>query len=254
MTYTGGWKRATQTTKEPRLHNPTDPAHLNPQDEEQIFWADTSGEMAPGMPGEVEGDQYNVGTPATHGYIDSTPMGGDFGMPAFPGFTILEGQAVRGVAHAQDFGSVAARKYQTPPNLDGERNVDDFLSPDNQGTNTEQQKIRWEYGYGTEYDNGNSVHGRKIRRWRDRVIPMHWYDVEMNPSLRRYATPAVEKPLVTGNRNQSMSPYSAGHILYEGGSFTLPQERRTPEPWDTAMIESGTPEMGADFGLGSWGL
>lgn len=254
MAYTDAWKRATQTQRDPALHNPTDPAHNNPQDEDQIFWADTSGEIAPGMPADVEGDEYNIGTPTTHGYLDSTPQGGDFGMPAFPGFTIEEGQAVRGVAHSQDFGASAARKYVSPPNRDGDLNVDDFSSADNQGTVSVQNAIRFETGVGAEYDNGNSVHGRKIRRWRDRIIPMHWWQVEMNPSYQRYATPAVTKPLVTGNRNQAMSPYSAGHIIYEGGSFTLPQERRTPEPWDTALIQSGTPEPGADFGLGTWGL
>lgn len=254
MGYTGAWKRAAQDVQDPKLHNPTDPAHNNPQDEEQIFWADTSGDLAPGMPSDVEGDEYNIGTPASTGYIDMTPQGGDFGMPAFPGFTIREGQAIRGVAHSQDFGAFAARKYVSPPIVDGDRNVDDFLSPDNQGTNSEQNTIRYETGVGTQYDGGNSVHARKIRRWRDRVIPMHWWEVEMNPSYRRSATPAVKKPLVTANRNQAMSPYSAGEILYEGGSFTLPQERRTPEPWDTAMIQPGTPDPGADFGLGSWGL
>ena len=254
MTITGGWKKATQTQKDPALHNPIDPNHNNPQNEEQIWWADTSGNIAPGMPSDVEDTQTSIGTPAAYGYVDMTPQGGDFGMPAFPGMTIEEGQAIRGVAHSQDFGSFAARKYTSPPNRDGDLNVDDFMSPDNQGTESEQNKIRYETGVNTEYDGGNSVSGRKIRRWRDRFIDFHWYKVEMNPSYVKYATPAVAKPQVTAQRNQSMSPFSAGDIIYEGGSFTPPMERRTPEPWDTALIESGTPMPGADFGLGSWGL
>jgi hypothetical protein len=253
MAYTGAWKRQTQTVHDPALHNALDPAHNDPQDEEQIFWVDTSGEIVPGMPEDVEGDQYNIGTPAANGYLDMTPQGGDFGMPAFPGMTIAEGQAIRGVAHSQDFGSVAARKYVPPPNR-GHLEIEMVETPDYEGNPAEQNNIRWVTGVGTTYDNGNSVHGHRKPRWLDRVIPYHWYDVEMNPSYAKYATPAVTKPLVTDNRNQAMSPYPAGAIIYEGGSFTVPQERRTPEPWDTALIESGTPEPGADFGLGSWGL
>lgn len=253
MAYTDAWKRRTQTTREPMLHNPIDPAHSDPTDQEQIFWEDTSGQLAPGMPAEVEGTEPNIGTPATHGYIDTTPQGGDFGMPAFPGFTIEEGQAVRGVAHSQDFGSFAARKYVSPPNRDGSLNIDDFPGPINQGTESDQNTIRYETGVEAESDFGANRH-RKIRRWRDRFIDFHWWTVEMNPSYQRYATPAVVKPEVTNARNQAMSPYSAGEILYEGGSFTLPMERRTPQPWDTDLIQSGTPDPGADFGLGQWGL
>lgn len=254
MAYTDAWKRQSQKVQDPALHNATDPAHNNPQDEEQIFWVDTSGEIVPGMPADVEGDQYNIGTPNSQGaYLDMTPQGGDFGMPAFPGLTIAEGQAIRGVAHSQDFGAAAARKYTSPPNR-GHLNVQMVETPEYEGNPAEQNNIRWVTGVGGPYDGGNSVHGKRKPRWLDRVIPYHWYDVEMNPSYQRFATPAVTKPLVTDNRNQAMSPYSAGAIIYEGGSFTPPQERRTPEPWDTALIESGTPEPGADFGLGSWGL
>lgn len=253
MAYTDAWKRRTQTQREPALHNPIDPAHDHPVDQEQIFWADTSGQMAPGMPAAVEGDEANIGTPVTHGYIDTTPQGGDFGMPAFPGFTIAEGQAVRGVAHSQDFGAVAARRYSTPPNRDGSLNIDDFTGPNNQGTESDQNTIRYETGVEASSDFGANHH-RKIRRWRDRFIDFHWWNVEMNPSYAKYATPAVTKPAVTTLRNQAMSPYSAGEILYEGGSFTPPMERRTPQPWDTNMIEPGTPVPGADFGLGQWGL
>jgi hypothetical protein len=254
VAYTGAWKRATQTTHDPALHNALDPAHNDPQDEEQIFWADTSGDIVPGMPADVEGDQYNVGTPPSDGaYLDMTPQGGDFGMGAFPGMTIAEGQAIRGVAHSQDFGSVDARKYVPPPNR-GHLEIQMVETPEYEGNPAEQNNIRWVTGVGGPYDGGNSVHGKRKPRWLDRVIPYHWYDVEMNPSYQRYATPAVTKPVVTANRNQAMSPFAAGQILYEGGSFTVPQERRTPEPWDTGLIESGTPEPGADFGLGTWGL
>jgi hypothetical protein len=253
MAVTGAWKRQTQTQRDPQLHNPIDPAHLTPTDQEQIFWEDTSGQLAPGMPADVEGTEENIGTPTTHGYIDTTPQGGDFGMPAFPGFTIEEGQAVRGVAHSQDFGAFAARKYVSPPNRDGSLNIDDFSAPNFQGTESDQNTIRYETGVEAESDFGANRH-RKIRRWRDRFIDFHWYAVEMNPSYQKYATPAVTKPEVTNARNQAMSPYSAGDILYDGGSFTLPMERRTPEPWDTDLIQPGIPVPGADFGLGQWGL
>ena len=253
MAITGAWKRQTQGVRDPMLQNPLDPAHLNPQDEEQIFWADTSGELVPGMPADVEGDQANIGTPTTHGYLDMTPQGGDFGMPAFPGLTIDEGQAIRGVAHSQDFGAVAARQYVTPPSRET-FHIEMVDGPDYEGNPAEQNTIRWVTGVGTQYDGGNSVHHKQKRRWLDRIIPNHWYEVEMNPSYKRYAALPNDKPQVTQLRNQAMSPYSAGEIIYEGGSFTPPQERRTPEPWDTTMIESGTPEPGADFGLGQWGL
>lgn len=254
MAYTDAWKRRTQTQRDPDLHNPIDPAHEHPTDQEQIFWMDTSGQIAPGMPADVEGDEYNIGTPTTHGYIDVTPQGGDFGMPAFPGFTIEEGQAVRGVAHSQDFGAFAARKYVSPPNRDGSLNVGLVEAPDYQGNPQEQNTIRFVTGVNGPYDGGNSVHNKRMKRWRDRIVDFHWWNVEMNPSYARYATPAVSKPVVTDARNQYMSPYSAGEIIYEGGSFTLPMERRTPEPWDTDLIEPGTPAPGADFGLGQWGL
>lgn len=253
MAFSDGWKRKQQQQREPALHNPIDPAHLEPQNTDQIWWADTSGDVAPGMPDAVIDEQKNIGTPTTHGYIDVTPQGGDFGMPAFPGFTIEEGQAVRGVAHSQDFGSFAARKYVSPPNRDGHLNIDDFSGPNNQGTESEQNAIRYETGTEAPSDFGANRH-RKIRRWRDRVIDMHWWQVEMNPSYVRTATPAVEKPMVLSERTQNMSPFSAGEIYYNGDNFVAPMERRTPPPWDTAMIEPAEQTVGADFGLGSWGL
>lgn len=252
MAFTDGWKRAQQTQRDPKLHNQLDPAHENPQNEEQIWWLDTSN--APGMPSDVEDTQESIGTPAPHGYIDQTPQGGDFGMPAFAGLTLEEGQAIRGVAHSQDFGAPAARKYTSPPNRDGDLNIGIVVAPEYEGNPAEQNNIRYVTGVGTEYDGGNSVHNKRMKRWRDRPIDFHWWQVEMNPSYVRQATPAVTKPQVTDGRNQTMSPYGAGEIIYTGDSFLAPMERRTPEPWDTSLIESGTPAPGADFGLGSWGL
>lgn len=253
MAVTGAWKKAQQQAKDPALHNPIDPNHYDPQNEEQIWWQDTSGDIAPGMPDQVVDEQVSIGTPATHGYLDLTPQGGDFGMPAFPGFTIDEGQAVRGVAHSQDFGSAQARKYTSPPNR-GDLTVQMVDAPDYEGNPAEQNSIRYVTGVGTEYDGGNSVHNKRIKRWLEREIDQHWWRVEMNPSQVRSATPAVKKPMVTGGRNQSMSPFSAGEIVYTGDSFLVPMERRTPEPWDTALIESGTPDPGAEFGLTQYGL
>lgn len=252
MAFTGGWKRAQQTQREPMLHNPIDPAHGTPIDEEQIWWEDTSG-SAPGMPDSVVDDQQIISPGPAKGYLDLTPQGGDFGMPAFPGFTIAEGQAVRAVAHSQDFGAVAARKYVSPKNRDGDYIVDDYSDNDVRGTSDAQNEIRWKTGVDAESDFGANRH-RVIRRWRDRTIDYHWYQVEMNPSYVRTATPAKLKPMVTDNRNQTMSPFGAGDIYYQGDSFLAPVERRTPPPWDQDMTEEGTPDAGADFALGTWGL
>jgi hypothetical protein len=252
MAFSGGWKRAQQTQREPMLHNPIDPAHLQPIDEEQVWWEDTSG-SAPGMPEAVIGEQHVISPGPAKGYLDLTPQGGDFGMPAFPGFTIEEGQAVRAVAHSQDFGSVAARKYVSPKNRDGDYNIDDYSLGDTRGTSDEQNEIRWNTGVDAPSDFGANKH-RTIRRWRDRTIDYHFYNVEMNPSYVRTATPAREKPMVLDGRNQSMSPFAAGDIYYQGDSFLVPTERRTPPPWDQSMTEEGIAESGADFALGSWGL
>lgn len=252
MAFSDGWKRAQQQTREPALHNPLDPSHERPQTQEQIWWADTSG-AAPGMPSAVEGEQREIGTPPAHGYIDMTPQGGDQGMPAFPGVTLAEGQEIRGIVHNQDFGAVAARKYVSPPNRDGDLNVGMVEAPDYEGNPAEQNSIRYVTGVGAQYDGGNSRHNVRQKRWRDRLIDFHWWQVEMNPSYVRQATPAVTKPMVTNGRTQAMSPFSAGEIEYTGDSFLAPMQRRTPEPWDNDLVQSGTPD-GSDFGLGSWGL
>jgi hypothetical protein len=250
MSFSGGWKRATQTQREPMLHNPLDAGHLTPIDEEQIWWEDTSD--APALPGDVIDEQQVISPGPAKGYVDLTPQGGDFGMPAFPGFTIEEGQAVRGVAHSQDFGSVAARKYSSPKNRDGDYKVDDYGLGDVRGTSDEQNDIRWNTGVDAASDPGANHH-RTIRRWRDRRIDYHWWDVTPSPSYVRNSGMPNTKPQLT-NGNQSISPFAAGDIYYQGDSFLVPMERRTPEPWDTAMIEEGSPTPGEDFALGTWGL
>jgi hypothetical protein len=245
-----GWKRKQQLGREPALHNPIDPEHATPDDNEQIWWRDTS--HSPGMPDDVEGVQPNIGTPHG-GYEDMTPQGGDFGMPAFPGLTLAQGQEIRAIAHEQDFGAGTARRYISPRNRDGVYDVSETVTPDYEGNPAEQNNIRYVTGVGTSYDEGNSVHGRRITRWRERQLDYHWYDVEMRPSYVRQAQ-TVPQRAVVGDRTQAVSPYSSGEIIYQGDSFVAPMERRTPGPWDQPLVEEGTSPPGADFGLGMWGL
>ncbi len=250
MAFADGWKKQTQQGRGPALHNQLDPSHETPKDDEQVDWLDTSG--APQMPSDVVGDQYNIGI-VPSGFYDATPQGGDFGMPAFPGFDQDEAQATRNVAHAQDFGSVAARSYVTPINRDGTYEVTDVTSPNLEGNPDEQNEIRYVTGVGTKYDEGNSRPNHRITRWRERQLDYHWFDVEMNPSQVRQATTVGVKG-VPVNGNQMMSPYGSGEIIYNGDSFLAPVERRTPGPWDEALVETDEAMPGADFGLGMWGM
>jgi hypothetical protein len=248
---TGAWKK--QRNKEVRvpLQAPIDPDHSNPENQAQVLWNDTTG--APSLPVDVEGGQFEQGN-VVGGPLDMTPQDHDFGYGVEPGFTTEQAQAVRGYAGELDYGSVAQRLYAAPEDRDGHYDVSVVSNHPLDGTSPETVDIRWNTGVGSPNDSlygGQSHPNKRIQRWRDRYIDMHWWGVDMNPSVARHSRGTAVLPEVA-NRNQYVSD-EEGHVILHPDNWEVPQERRTPRAWDESMTVDGS-EQPDSFGLGNWGL
>ncbi len=253
MAYSGAWVRQSTTRPNVPLQAPTDPEHLNPTEGEDhpgqlALWQNQA--PAPVLPTVMEGGQYEQpSVPA--GPLDMTPADPSFGAGVGPGLTTLEAQEVRGALMGLDLGAYAAHRYMAGVDRDGAPHVQVIDDVDYQGDSPQTLEYQ-RSGLGTPND-PFARRGRRIKRWYDRFIDMHRYDVELRPKYSRYAaTVATQNPVQNGT--QLTSPFPA--FVDRAGtadSFVTPQDRRTPAPWDQAATTDGTGQ-GSMFGLGSWGL
>jgi hypothetical protein len=253
MAYSGAWVVKSQTRARVALQAPTDPEHLNPTEDldhpgQQALWVNQA--PAPDLPGELfigqDGQPVVVAGP-----VDATPDDPNHGVGVGPGLTIRESQELRGTLHSEDFGAVAAHAWDPMVNRDGAPHVE--IIDDTPGEGDSPQTLQYgRTGVGQPNDPYART-GRRIKRWYDRYIDMHRYEVELRPQyLRSAKTVALAQPVPT--QNQLTSPYPA----FTGApgtpdSFVAPQDRRTPGPWDQALVTDGTDQL-AGFGLTSWGL
>lgn len=253
MAYSGAWVLKSQTRPSVALQAPTDPEHLNPTEGEDhpgqaALWQNQA--PAPDLPGQMEGGQY-LQPPVPGGPVDNTPDDPNFGVGVGPGLTTLEAQEVRGALMSTDLGAYAAHRYAAGVDRDGAPHVqvlDDVPGEGDSPQTLEHKRT----GVGTAGDPYARV-GRRIKRWYDRYIDMHRYDVELRPKYQRYATTVDQPQNAVAAGGQLVSPYPAfvGRVGTPD-SFVTPQDRRTPSPWDQAMTTDGTGQ--AAYGLGSWGL
>lgn len=254
------WAKASAPMPSVPLVPGPDPEHLNPTSNpdlaagQQLWVASTP---APTLPDSLTAEPF--GTPiGGGGPIDRTPEDPGFGVGVGPGLTTLESQDVRGTLMSQDMGAVAARQYQALTDRDGTYHVD--IIPDTPGDGASPATLVYKQtGVGQPIDPFARL-GKRIKRYWDRVIDMHRYEVHPRPMYQVYASTVATRPAVA-NGNQLTSPFAA--FIPGGGtpdSFVAPQDRRVPGDWAAPIVTdgSGQPLSGsgslADYGLSAWGL
>lgn len=249
---------ATVPAAQMALVAPTDVQHLAPDPElvpGQVTWvADT---LVPSLPDDMMGDQF-LQLPLVGGPLDMEPVSHAYGLGVGPGLSDAENRAVTGPWHAEDKGSVQSRRWQATAARDGSYNVD--VVPDEAG-DTSPQTVTLRHVTGVGQPNSPDARtGYRIQRWRDRYIDRHMWGAEKRPVYLRnaYVSPALPAPPASP-ASQYTSPYPGGGWSGQWGMGTpdqlvMPQERRTPRPWDESATTDPSSRAVADHGLGSWGL
>lgn len=260
--YSGGWARkASAPIPAVPLKPALDPEHLDPTDNPDVvvglpMWSET--QAGPGMPSEYITDGYGTPVQAGGGPIDYTPDDPNFGPGAGHGQTIAQAQAVRTQWMDTDYGAVAARRWQTRTDRDGTPHLDVIRDVDYAGDSPATVGITERSGIGVPENDPYARTGQRQKRWWDRVIDMHWFDVSMRPARIRNARPVPEQ--LPGGTTQYDSPWPTMEpARVSPDAYVTPQPRRTPPlPWATADQSDGTAQTLAGnvngFGLSSWGL
>jgi len=252
------WSRPTVPDPEVPIHPQPDPGHLTLTNDTRFVdrapsWQqDTS---VPSLPGELV-DVDPAGMPLAAGEPIFTPTLDPNEGPGFgPALTNEEAGQLRGDWVLRDDGSVAAGHYGYVPPMQ-----DETIHPSDEGVTGADlyspQTVEQQYhkGVGSPYS-AHSWGGRRMMRWTDRPIDMHWWEPTMQPKYVKAGAGTPQYPGVpTGN---NVSPYPAN---VPAGVFTTPDrfvvaEQQVPtRPWDESYRVDGTALNTTAAPLGEWGL
>jgi hypothetical protein len=249
-----GWgQKATSPAPSVGLVPGIDPEHLNPTDQQYVdmnpLW---SGFAQPSMPDDLVGD-LGGGPIGGGGPLDYTPDSPDFGVGGGPGLTTEESQQIRGALMSADFGASAARLYQaTTDRYDGTGPHVEIIPDENGAAPDSPATLQYQR---TGVGQPNDPYARaasRIKRWWDRHIDRHTWDVTMRPSQVVNAYTAQPQPPVPGG-TQYDSPYATSATNWMGtpDRFVDAQMRRVPD-LDPNYVGDGVNLN--PYALSSWGL
>jgi hypothetical protein len=249
--YTGAWSRASAPPTAVPLTAAIDPEHLHPTDVDDPpgmlpEWASTA--PAPTLPHELS-DVDPAAPQAPGGPLDRTPRDHGYGMAGSHPMTVAEAQAARTAWQSVDMGAVAEHAYDPMTDRDGAPHV--AVIPDTPGRGDSPDTLAL---HRTGVGQPNDPHartGQRQKRWWDRVIDMHWWDVTYRPRPVRTARPQPPQPPVPGG-NQLDSPYPTNVKMGTPDAFVAPQTRRSPVPWDQPITGDRTDPQ--PYALTSWGI
>lgn len=248
------WSRLTGTPTTPPLVAPIDPEHGDPQPDPNAVPG-----QAPGYVNTAPAPLYpNMDTdlPAFYaggGLVAQEPTDPGYGVGAGPGLTELEAQEIRGVLNNRDFGTPAANQIQPMTDRYDGSGPHVLMIEDTPGQGDSPQTLQHQRtGVGAP-DDLYSHAGKRQKRWWDRVIDNHWFQPSMRPLTPRNAYSAPVQPASPAG-GPLASPF-ATVVSYSPGSsdtFVTPQDRRTPDPWDTPMVTDGS-DASSPLGVQAWG-
>ena len=261
MPLTGAWARRTVTPPVVPVHPEIDPQHSTPDANPEFVaqpptWINST--PMPGLPGEILTQPgYPQGLIAPGGPVNRTPLDHDFGPGAGAGITQQQAQELRGYWQGMDLGVIAHESdvpVKETENMYGLAEVDDMI-----GNGDSPQTLEYERtGVGRPND-PDARRGKRQKRWSERYIDMHRWEVHPPPYDPQYAVP---QPAIAAdpNGNQYTRPFAnnAAGPLGTVDSFVQQQIRRAPEGFGDAYAQDGTPQniVGSvnAFGLPAWGL
>lgn len=209
------------------LNPAIDPEHLTPTDDQGAQpWVSTVA--APSLPAMFTGEPFATPVSVGGGPVDATPLDHADGVGVGAGLTLEQSQALSGSLHAQDRGAVAAHAYHPSVDRDGTPRIE--ISADGIGDGDSPQTLALKRT-GTDVD-PLARRGKRMKRWYDRKIDMHRFDVEFRPRYVKSATPGG---------STDMRP--------SDDAFVAPLVRETPTSWAPPA-----PPVDHFSGLPSWGL
>jgi hypothetical protein len=264
--YSGAWLRQTSATlPHPFVVTPADADHGAATEHAALApggfanWQQDT--LVPTLPVELMGDQLLMlpvpgtvardWTPITHDG-DNTGQG--------HGLDVLQAQDIRTQMTDEDLGGYSSRRYQNPGGQDGSYHAVTTYDNDNDGDSPDTPALRFNSGV-SEPSDPFARTGKRIVRWRERVIDKHMWEDEYRASPVRNAwTPPNAAPQQNGNQYASPYPFYGYNGQYGIGSpdqFLTPVTRRSPQQWDVSMTTDGTEQQAqaqTGFGLTPWGL
>lgn len=254
--FSGAWGRKSSTPSfEVPLVQERDPEHLEPTPNVDVVVGDPIWrESAPGAPElPVAWTHDGMAVPiGGGGPIDMDPLDPMIGPGAGHGDTVAESQAIRTRWMSKRDGSVEARIWQPAVDRDGAPHV--AVIPDVPLDGDSPQTLQLERSGVGQPNDPFARTGKRIKRWYDRYIDMHRYQVELRPMpVRNAFTAQYQPPVMAGNQYDSPFPTPAAFRATPDAT-TLPQVRRTPVEWTTPVVGDAYSANLNEAGLPTWGL
>jgi hypothetical protein len=179
------------------------------------------------------------------------------------GLSLLDAQDLRMEWHNVDAGSVAAQAYQHMTDRDGTPLIVELNDQQLSGDSPQTLQLK-RTGIGQPNDPEATLRqrSRRERRWWDRYIDMHRWDVVETPVHPQYARPVPARDAVPDG-DQYTPPMGNRAMLGDQGvitpdRFIMAQVRRAPGDWTGEQASDGTDATligaGQTYGLSNWGL
>lgn len=234
-----------------------DPEHSRPTDQQFVhmepIWRE-GGQPAPSLPYALTASDGVGRIVAPGGPIDQTPRTHSYGVGVGPGLTQGEAAEIRDQWGNVDRGDLAAHRYHPMTDRVGATRAELLDDVPGQGDSPSTNLLK-RTGVGGTDDPYARVGKRLQRSWPGFRWDMHRWDVEQRPQRYRGAQVPKAQPAVPGG-NQYNSPFanaaSGFHLTQPTDQFTVPQERRVPEPWDQQLTQPGA--VYAAEQVTKWGL
>jgi len=234
-----------------------DPEHLYPTDTQYVdmspIWRE-GGISAPTLPLEYTAGDGVAAIVAPGGPIDRTPRTHSYGVGVGPGLSTEEAAEIRDQWGNVDRGDLDAHQWVPMSDRIGDTTAALLFDEPGHGDSPQTNLLKITGVGGT--DDPYARTGKRLQRaWAGWRWDMHRYDVQQRPQSYRGALPPKQQPAVPSG-NQYNSPYAnaaSGFFLTQPtDQFTVPQERRVPEPWDQALTVQGNVYQAEQ--ITSWGL
>lgn len=261
MAFSGAWAARSQQPQNVALTPGIDSQHMKPDPDPNLpqgqrpDWQQATA--VPDMPVALMGsipsvDHIGIGPVDSVNYENT--LGG---MGSGHGLDPLQAMDASRDAHMTDDGSYAARMYRAAVDRDGTYHAAIVHATPGDGESPQTLAMQ-QTGVGAPTDQGNSRQSKRITRWAERRIDMHWWEVAFRPLRPNYARPVAVSQVTETNQRAPGTPSVVGWNPSTSDRFVEPMTRRSPGDWQEPFTADGTRTAMAtaqgQFALGSWGL
>lgn len=207
----------------------------------------------PSLPDEIVGGDPDPSF-ARGGPVFDPTQDPEHGAGTGPALTNEEAGLVREDWVLRDDGSVAATHFSHTPIDVQDYHPSDVSPPQMDLYSPETVDIQYHKGIGSPHSpHATPDRVRRIKRWIDQFIDMHWWGVEMQSRALRFGQGTPVYP--ADDLGNNVTPYApnGGYLLTTADRLLAPQQQIPPRPWDEGMTV-GAEAVYAPSALESWGL